>query len=296
MTYSQGGTIEATDYNTRAANVNAIWGTGAGSNGYGQSTTLSNVSAAGTVTATNWASMIARLDSMRSHQSATTSGITQPSAGNTVTYLSAVDTQISTIISNKLSAATRGTGTVIGNPQMTNGTAWFGTNTKEAYWSWSSTDTARYYFNSGGTVYTQWTQTGGTTSKYSYWNAFLGNVVGVITIGSNFCSKSGTGGTVSVANTSIGYWNLTTSYQRLFLIYQAYGIADYNNNYIDIYAKIGAGNQVYIIGYMIDAAADTFNDTVDGTSAMYSYYQPPETTYLSNVWGVTSCTTVTNTQ
>ena len=49
MTYSQGGTIEATDYNNRATNVNAIWGTGAGSNGYGQSTTLASVSAAGTV-------------------------------------------------------------------------------------------------------------------------------------------------------------------------------------------------------------------------------------------------------
>ena len=297
MAYSAGGTIEATDYNTRIANINAIWGVGAGSNGYGQSTTLSNVSVSGTVTATNWASAIARLDSMRSHQSATTSGLTQPTAGNTITYLATLDTQISTIITNKLTPATRGTGVVVGNPQISNATAWAGVNTKEVLYTFTSgVDAVRYFFNAGGYISMSSQQTGGTTSKYVYWNAFLANVIGTFYIGSNFCGRSGTGGTATVSNTGVGYWNLTTTYQRLFLIYQAYGIADYNANYVDIYAKITAANQVSLLIYMVDAAGDTFNDNVDGTNATYTSYVPPETTYLANTWGAVTCTTVTNTQ
>ena len=85
MTYAQGGTIEATDYNNFIANINAIWGTGSGANGYGQTSTLSNVTAGATTisagtnstnpqiaanaaAATNWAGLIARIDEIgRAH-------------------------------------------------------------------------------------------------------------------------------------------------------------------------------------------------------------------------------------
>ena len=150
MTYSSGGTIAATDYNTRATDVNNIWGTGSGANGYGQSTTLSAVSAAGTVTASNWASMISRLDSIRAHQSATTSGITQPAAGNTITFLSGLDTQISTVITNKLVPATRGTFYYTGNTQLTNTGTWYTQGLQQVHYSWGSYDQMRYFFNAGG--------------------------------------------------------------------------------------------------------------------------------------------------
>jgi hypothetical protein len=45
MAYTVGGLIEATHYNGFAASVNAVWGTGTGDRGYGQSTTLSTVAA-----------------------------------------------------------------------------------------------------------------------------------------------------------------------------------------------------------------------------------------------------------
>ena len=70
MAYSSGGLIQATDYNgfastTAGANVNDIWSTGSGDKGWGQSA-LSTVSAAGTVTATNWASLVNTISSMGS--------------------------------------------------------------------------------------------------------------------------------------------------------------------------------------------------------------------------------------
>ena len=69
MTYSVGNTIVATDYNgfisTNAANINGIWSTGATSFGYGE-TAVTTVSAAGTITATQWATLNNRISSMAS--------------------------------------------------------------------------------------------------------------------------------------------------------------------------------------------------------------------------------------
>ena len=304
MAYSQGGTIEATDYNNRAANVNAIWGTGAGSNGYGQSTTLSNVAAGGTVTATNWASLIARIDSMKNHQSGSASGLTQPSAGNTIAFISTLDANISGIITNKLTTSTRGTAlpTGLGNPQISNATAWVTSAVKEFTVTFSSTDTVRYFFNSGGLITFYLTNTGASTTKGTDWGTFLTNQVGTISLGSNFCSRTGTGGDNLTQNTGTGYHNLTTSYQTLFAIGSTSATADYGANYITIEAKVNGalyGASSNIVSFrctLTDAATDTFNDNVTGTLALYAGYTPPETTYLSNVWGTPTSATVTNTQ
>ena len=64
MTYAAGNIIVATDYNgfvaTSANNINAIWGTGSGDKGWGQ-TNISQVAVGGTVTATQWATLVANL-------------------------------------------------------------------------------------------------------------------------------------------------------------------------------------------------------------------------------------------
>jgi hypothetical protein len=302
MAYSVGGIISATDYNTRATDINNIWGVGSGSNGYGQGTTLSSVSASNTVSATNWASAIARVDSMRAHQSGVTSGITQPSAGNTIQYLSTLDTQISTIVTNKLAANTRGTASPTGLGSLANATAWSTSAVKEFYVSFSDVNTVRYYFNAGGLITSYATQTGGSTTKSSDWNTFLTNTVGTITIGSNFCSRSGSGGDNLTLNTGIGYHSLTTTYQLLFNIGSTSATADYGLSSVQVYAKVGGSlygagcNQVYIYWAFADTATDLFNDTVNGTTTVNIGYTPPETTYISNTWGTLASVGVTNTQ
>ena len=308
MAYSQGGLIEATDYNNIAANVNTIWGVGAGSNGYGQSTTISNVSAAGTVSNTEWQTMITRLDSIRQHQALSNSGVTKPVAGDTITYTAAIVTLTNstngTIFTNKLAAATVGTAlpTGIGNPQISNATSWITSAVKEATVTFSNTNTVRYFFNAGGRVTFYLTMTGGTTTKTTDWASFLTNQVGTITLGNNFCSRSGTGGDNLTQNTSIGYHQLTTTYQTLFAIGSTSATADYGNNSILIEARVNgalygaSSNIVSIRCTLTDAAGDTFNDTINGTLGLFIGYTPPETTNLSNVWGTPTGATVTNTQ
>ena len=305
MTYSSGGLVEALDHNHRATAINSIWGTGAGANGYGQSTTLSNVSATGTVAATNWATLTTRLNSITTHQSG--SG-TLPTgfftAGNLVTYFANIDTATTAIQTNKLTANTRGTAvpTGLGNPALTNSTTWQTTSTKEFSITFSSTDTIRYFFNAGGLITFYFTQATGGTTKSTDWNTFYTNTVGTITFGSNFCSRSGTGGDNLTQNTSIGFHNLTATYQTLFAIGSTSATADYGLNSMTIEARVGgalygaSSNILYFRCISTDAAADLINDTITGANAVYVGYTPPEITNLANVWSATAAASVTNTQ
>ena len=91
MAYNIGGLIEATDYNgfvstTVGANVNAFWGTGTSSAGYGQ-TALSTVSTGGTVTATVWASLVNTIAAAANHQGTSITSRVAPVVGNTISIL-----------------------------------------------------------------------------------------------------------------------------------------------------------------------------------------------------------------
>ena len=81
MTYSSGGLIQATDYNTFATNTNAFWTTGSTDSGWGQ-TSIAGVSALGVVTATNWATLVNNLSSAGSHTGQAITARTAPVTGN----------------------------------------------------------------------------------------------------------------------------------------------------------------------------------------------------------------------
>jgi hypothetical protein len=129
MTYSVGGLIQATDYNTFVAtganNINTIWGTGSGDKGWGQ-TSIGQVSAGGTVTATQWATLVANLATAGQQTSSTLTSRTQPVAGNTITILANVATDINTITNNRGNAALSGTtiGTFSGTTSKTTYRFW----------------------------------------------------------------------------------------------------------------------------------------------------------------------------
>jgi hypothetical protein len=112
MSYTVGGLIEAADYNgfvnASANNINAVWSTGTGDKGWGQ-TTISTVSAGGTVTATQWATLVANLATAGQQTSSTLTSRTQPVAGNTISILANVATDINTVTLNRGNAAASGT-------------------------------------------------------------------------------------------------------------------------------------------------------------------------------------------
>jgi hypothetical protein len=112
MTYVSGGLIQAADYNgfanDSANNINAVWSTGSGDKGWGQPA-ISNVAVGATVTATQWATLVANLATSGSQTDSTLTSRTQPVAGNVIAVLANVATDINTVTNNRGNAAASGT-------------------------------------------------------------------------------------------------------------------------------------------------------------------------------------------
>jgi hypothetical protein len=313
MAYSSGGLIEAVDYNNRVNALNSIWGAGSGANGYGQtSTTLSTTSTSAAVTATQWASLIARLDAITVHQTGVTSSISQPTAGTTIAWLSTIDTKVAATYTNRLAVSFRGAQNLTAVGTVTNSTGWYTSSTKEFSYTFSSTDTVRYFFNAGGLLSMNITQAAGANIKSTDWSNFYTNQVGVINFGYSTYSRSGTGGDANntvpgnpapPTSGNIGWSNLTSVYQTLFYIGSTTATGYYGNNYITIEAKLGATSNIIVFRFIsYDVALDSApfrnltQQIISGANTVNVGWTPPETTYLTNVWGTPAGTTITNTQ
>jgi hypothetical protein len=323
MTYAAGGLIQASDYATflgttaaSAAAINSIWSTGNGDCGYGQ-TALGSVSAAGLVTATQWASVVNTLNSIRTHQTGSGTGLSAPTAGSLISYLSAVSTNITSAYSARTTAATQGTTTNqtnnADNKTSTNVvTAQTFTITRTA--TFASADQARYFFNAGGQinfVIGSSTNTGATTRGADLVTLASTNFVSYTAFkAASGGGKSGTGGTVNTNSTSIGYYNLTTSFQTLCKITST--TSPYTGDYIQLDVKSngvqGSNADVgTIVTFQLTLYSDTQStypappanppgsgtrtvnttteDAINITVNNYLAVVYPETTNLTNSWG-----------
>lgn len=299
MAYSSGGLIEATDYNNLingSNQLNTVWATGSGSAGYGQ-TAVAAVSATNTVTATQWASLVNTLNNARTHQSGSGSGISAPTAGTTITYLSTLQTAVNTSYSSRLSAATQGTlaTTTLTAYNITGGTGTF-SGTKAMTFTWASGNAARYFFNCGGSI--GWNITGVTNNNGTLRSADLVTNLGTNLKGgimtNSASSYTGTGGGTRTTN-SYGYWNLLTTDQTGSQVYSSNYRYEYNSDYTYFNMKTSTANVggngdngltiTITIGWSMLSTYVGLNDAVDVTMSWNGTYTPPETTYLSASWG-----------
>lgn len=301
MTYSSGGLISATDYNTlvgsnstTAGTINYVWDTGNGQFGYGQGA-VAAVSVSSTVTATQWSTMLNALNRCLQHQSGSGAslGPLNYTAGSVITAFANVVTGNTTINTNKLSFnATRGattTGSNLDKAYTTEGATMSHTITV----TFASADQARYFFNAGGRLSLVCSQAGDfvANAKETNW-ATLINAIGTIHLDQLDSTRTGTGETLTTNGLAIGYWDLTTVNQTLLRLTD--DTAPYTANYIDIFAKVagvagsngGLGTQViFQIDYVDGSADGGFNDGISGTVRNRIDIVKPETTYLSDVWG-----------
>lgn len=286
MAYVTGDTILATHYNDFTTSVNAIWGTGSGDHGYGQSNTIASTSASSTVTATQWSTLLARISSASSHQGSSITAISSPSAGETISAYSALSGNITTIDTNRLN---------ITSPNYTDTTStgsgsasWTTSTVHEFTLTWASGDEARYYFNAGGSTRFTFSRTGGTAhTKNTEWSN-LATACGTIIFAAQGTTKSGGSGTADTEATTVGYHDMSTSNQLVFRQYE--GDSPYTSNYISVQAKSNGaqgvnGDSGSVLTFTItwaDAAADNFNDTVNGTVTNTITHRTPNTTALNN--------------
>ena len=320
MTYSVGGLIQATDYNgfastTAGANVNNLWGVGSTDTGYGQSTTLATVSAGGTVTATQWASLVNRISSIASHQGTSITARVAPVAGNVIAVLAAVNTDLTNCTTNRGNAAASGT-------QFT---GWTGTSSKtsatgsgSSAWTitfthtitWASANAARYFFNAGGRIKWETSKTADSTASDTEWNDLANTLVGdiyitggtgtqtIATVPYTGTTKVGGTGTPNTLTTTTGWYDLTTGDT---LIYKQFAdTAPYTGSFIQINAKTaGSGTQLVLTTLWSDpggSGAGSSDDISGGTAtsgisfgtapATVVTYFPPSSTYLTEAsWG-----------
>ena len=321
MTYTQGSLIEASDYNgfanASANNINAVWSTGSGDKGWGQ-TALSTVSIGGTVTATSWAALVSNLSTAGSQTSSTLTSRTQPVTGNVIAILANVATDINTITLNRGNAAASGTeyGVFSGTTSKTTATgsgqaAWTITFTHTV--TFASADAARYFWNAGGIVRLKYGKSSTGIDSDEDWNTLAGYVGSINLTGrvngaaqtiaaqsyTGTTRLSGTGGTQTTLTTTTGWYNLTGSPTTIFQLNNP--TAPYTTEFIRTTATAtsstvltlvttwvsdgssGAGTSSNIDGGTATASPST---TITGTApTTLVTYIPPSTTYLSASWG-----------
>lgn len=321
MTYTVGGLIQAADYNgfanVSANNVNAIWSTGSGDKGYGQSA-ISEVSAAGTVTATQWATLVNNIAAIGSHQGTTITSRTAPVTGNVITILSNVATDIDTLTGARGNAAASGT-EIVTFSGTTSKTA--ATGSGSTPWTITFTHTvtfpsaaqARYFWNAGGIVRLRVSKTSTGELADEEWNDLAGVLMNEIRLVGRVNSanqvingvtytgvnKTVGSGTPTVHLTTTGWYNLTTGDTN---IYQQFAdTSPYTGQNINVAAKTaGSDTQLVLTTTWTDpggsepGSSDVISGGTETTSPFSTFGTapttlvtviPPSTAFLSDTWG-----------
>jgi hypothetical protein len=306
MTYAQNGLIEATDYNSlvgtttsSTANLfNTTWATGSVTAGYGQ-TPVANVAVGQTVAATSqWASLVTSTANSATHQGSSITAVSTPVAGGTITFLSAIPTNLSTIYTNRLNAASQGSTSA---NTVTTAATWSSIATWTHTATFANGDAARYFFNSGGQLKLTMSHPSGTGINLLLNNlaSNVGTVVmsapssGTITVTGtsyNGITKIGGGGNAPTISQNSGYYAMTTSTANVFTQLASTGPSGYLNTFIRVQARSngtqgsnGDAGSIITITTIWDEVPNGL--TVATGSAVTLTAQAPETTNLANSWG-----------
>ena len=329
MTYSSGGLIQASDYNTFVGNttagLNRVWSTGSGDAGWGQ-TDIATASTGGTVTATQWAQLVNNLSTSGSQTGTTITSRTAPTAGNLINVLANVSADITSVTTNRGNAPAVGTeyGTFSGTTSKTTATG-----SGQATWSitfthvitFASANSARYFWNAGGRARLQFSKTGSSTDIDPDWNTFValcgsiyfaGRVNGAAqTIaGTSYTGTNrigGTGGTQTTLATTTGWYSLTPGAAATTIFQLNNTVAPYTGEYIQTTAAVNGASTTltFVTTWYQPAISPPGTDDISGGTGVSSpaitvgaatapttlcTYIPPSTTYLTSSWGTPTIT------
>jgi hypothetical protein len=302
MAYSTGSLILDDDYNIFAtgnaagsgdnnvANINTVWGSGTSDKGYGQTNTVSAVSAGATVTATQWSTLLSRISSAASHQGSSITAISNPVAGDTISAYAALSTNITTIFNNRLNAAASGSTTTTNTDRTT---SWVTSVTFTQTVTFASAAAARYFFNAGGRITVSYSRTGGSTNDQNTAIANLCTACGTLTFtagtatqtiaGGSFTGTTKTGGSGSATiSTGTGWYDLTTANVQVFT-QSASSYYGYEGNSITVNLRTATSDTQLVVASVV--AKSGALTTVDGTLRASLSIIPPGTGFLTATWG-----------
>ena len=308
MAYTQGGLIEASDYNSFQSDTDDVFGNGfsdftgaiTGARrffGYGQ--TMVPVEAAALVSvavnqligATEWRVLQEAIDICADHQDIVLSipplsdfdpdDLIQSHPPATGNFRDSIGESAPGPITEGIRldpTAVGGGSTSLISPALTDTrvAAWSNQLTHIFQQSFTSGDAARQWFNSGGQIRIRATRTGGGgTTQDTAWDNLL---AGMGTVIFDFDDTDDT--TTTGTGTAIGYYDLTTSFQQIYSITsaQAGGAAAYNSNRVVIQARsvlgpVGPDDKGLQLEFRIDYqdvhVGGGFFDQVSGTFSSF---------------------------
>lgn len=289
MTISQGGLIQAADYNNLQATVAKILGTtydsAAPDYNYGLTTQInsSQISISPTpktITASDWTKLQLDILAAAAHQGTTSliSALVSQTISQSATILASDQTNfinaVNIIQTNRTTAATRSAY----DPGLTNyRDASWGSNTKTTIThtftlTWATAAEARYFFNLGSIIQFSASQSGGTPSwkQNANWANAL-SAMGTINYGVGGCF----GNSAGTPSLNVGWYNLTDTNKQIFT---KGGIADntltnpntYINNDYTISAKCNVASNSTGTANSITFTID-FNDDSKNATSSYDY-------------------------
>ena len=320
MAYSAGDTILDDEYNTfatgnaagtgdtSAASINTVWGQGTGDAGYGQNNPVDAVSAGNTITATQWTTLLARLNSIRQHQG-TSINISSfsVSSGDAIAVIANLATDINTVYTNRLTAASANI--TESTTAATYTDSWSSSVTATHTVTFDGGDETRYFFNAGGYIKLN-PSLSDSTGRNAQWAHLLDEVGDLKLLASTFTrsfsnnsSGYGAGGDNSPTThaSTTGYYDLTNSTDTSMFKYtidDAFGYGNYRANFYEVKINPGAdhgdgrgnnGNVITIKQIFQDDHSNAQNTNVTGDISAPIIIGKPNQTQLNN----DACGTVT---
>lgn len=285
MSYQQGQEILANDYNTFVDLVNEVYADsnsgslvlGTGDFGYGQTPAILQVSPTDIITASQWTALFDAMNACAVHQGVSMgivpTSITSGSVIVAITGGSGVDSVINALRASRLSInLAQANVTTNGTKLLESRTAdWTNTITHEFDVVFGSTNEARYFFNSGGEVRWSAEYTPGIPDEGNEEIDWQSNIldIGTLKFGADFATAD------AGAQTGIGYYELTTTYQTI-LSKSIAGTGVYSSFYytseevrVEVRAQDSSQSTIrFRVSFISDPAADrvlngTLNSYVD---------------------------------
>lgn len=251
MTYSAGNPIQASDYNTfatAATSMNRIFADifpgDTSSNarfGYGQTPALTSVSIGNDVTAAQWSALFQTIRRCGTHQGTVTVPplpVADPVSGDTIVAHntpSTLSSLIALLTTNRFNLAPGQSLLTLGSnfAQPAGANPWTNSLTWNYQVNFGSWNNARYFFNSGGSLRLSGSYTPNSTPEDAQWISMFATMSPLVFDRTATAPASGTGGT------NIGFYDLTTSYQTIYL--KAFGSGlYYATSTIEVEAKYAA--------------------------------------------------------
>jgi hypothetical protein len=302
MAYVAGDKITTTEYNGFLNNnsstppvegINHMASTGNLYHGLGQ-VGVSTVNVEQQITSTHWNSLFTAMDNVANHTNDTLTSTAQRSAGDLIQIKSALVADLATLAASVQAGCPNATALTTTAAQQTTAASsrWNVSHIVEQSITFSTADQMRFFFNQGGKIIIQVTRTGNGGSAATGKDRAIDDLIdslGSFRIKSQASDYSVDGSTnvnilgdgSSTYDLNIGFYDLTTSYQKILILRQDYQTYEFMNFQFEAKLDAAPGTatvmtvRTSLLDPFIDGSTNSVQDTTwtSGNTASVDQYE-----------------------